>query len=151
MKIKIVVLSALILLGAVFSVSAQRKSVSASEVNGTFNMPFKGKFKGSSNEIKILALGGGKLKVQFNLIYPYIDGSGEMTANMGEAEGEAVIVGDTAVYSEEEFGKCRITIKFVKAGVISVSEESEGGGCGFGHNVTSTGTYRKTSSAKPKF
>lgn len=36
---------------------AARSSVAASEVNGTFRSYFTGKYKGSFNEIKILALG----------------------------------------------------------------------------------------------
>jgi len=35
-----------------------RKSVPASEVNGTFRMGFTGRFRGNFSEIKILALGG---------------------------------------------------------------------------------------------
>src|SRR4051794_36279254 len=99
--------------------SAQtRKSVSAAEVNGTFRSYFGGKFKGSYNEIKILALGKGKLKVSFELTYPHVDGTGELSANTGSAEGTAEISGDTAVYSSSELGECKITIKFVKPGTI---------------------------------
>ena len=129
-----------------------RKAVGAAEVNGTFRSPFGGKFKGSASEIKILALGGGKLKVRFDLIYPFVDSTGALTANMGEAEGTAEITGDTAIYqTADEYGKCRITIKFVRPGEIKVREDSENSGCGFGVNVNATGTYRKISGAKPKF
>ena len=128
-----------------------RKSVSGAEVTGTFRMNFSGKFKGSYNEIKIQALGRGRLKVSFELIYPYIDGYGEMTANMGEASGFAEIKGDVAEYNSSEFGDCRIKIKFVRPGVIDVEHETAAGGCGFGMNVSAGGRYRKTSSAKPKF
>lgn len=128
-----------------------RKSVSAAEVNGTYRSPFGGKFKGSYNEVKILALGGGKLRVSFELLYPYIDGAGEMSANMGEADGTATIAGDTAIYSSEEFGQCRITIKFVKPGTIRISQDGTDADCGFGHNVNAEGAYKKTSAAKPKF
>ena len=128
-----------------------RKSVSGAEVTGTFRMNFSGKFKGSYNEIKIQALGRGRLKVSFELIYPYIDGYGEMTANMGEATGIAEIKGDVAEYNSSENGDCRIKIKFVRPGVIDVEQMSDLVGCGFGMNVSAGGTYRKTSSAKPKF
>ncbi len=129
---------------------AARASVPASEVNGTFRSYFKGKYKGSSNEIKILALGGGKLKVGFDLVYPFTDGSGELSANLGQLTGVATISGDTAVYSSEEYGTCRITIKFVKPGTIRVDDDG-GSGCGFGHNVTAAGRYTRTSRVKPKF
>ena len=132
------------------SAQTSRASVSASEVNGTFRYYFAGKYRGSTNEIKILALGKGKLKVGFDLVYPFTDGSGELSANLGQATGVAEIVGDTAVYRSEEFGTCTITIKFVKPGTIKV-EQDGGSACGFGHNVSATGNYRRISGKKPKF
>lgn len=113
-------------------------------------MPFTGRFKGSSNEIKILALGGGKLHIAMDLIYPYIV-NGELSANMGELDGEAAIVGDVAVYDSAENGTCTITIKFVRPGTIKVTQEGMDFACGFGHNVFADGTYKKVSNAKPKF
>ena len=128
-----------------------RKSVPAAEVNGTFRMNFKGKYKGNSNEIKILALGGGKLHIAMDLTYPYTMQNGELMANLGTLDDKATITGDTAVYESSESGKCRITIKFVSPGTIKVSQNGEDFACGFGHNVSSDGTYRKISSKKPKF
>lgn len=128
-----------------------RKAVSGAEVTGTFRSYFKGKFKGSSNEIQIIALGKGKLKIRFDLIYPFVDGNGDLNANMGQAEGEAEIVGDRATYTNAEYGDCKITIKFVKSGTITVTQESDSSDCGFGFNVSADGTYKKVSSAKPKF
>ena len=137
----------LITLAVVASAQSARASVSASEVNGTFRMNFTGKFKGSYNEIKILARGGGRLRVAMDLLYPYMV-KGDLLANVGELDGQAVIKGDTAIYASSESGKCTITIKFVRPGTIKVSQE---GDCGFGHNVIADGTYHKVSSAKPKF
>jgi hypothetical protein len=128
-----------------------RKAVSAAEVNGTFRYYFSGRFKGSYNEVRILSVSKGRLRVSFDLLYPYVLSNNELTANMGTAEGTAEIVGDTAVYTSEEFGNCTITIKFVKPGTIRVSQEGNDSDCGFGHNVNADGTYRKASSAKPKF
>jgi hypothetical protein len=128
-----------------------RKAVTAGEVNGTFRSFFGGRYKGSYNEIKILALGNNRLKVAFELVYPFTGGAGEMSANLGTAEGEATIEGDTAVYSADESGPCRIIIKFIKPGEIRVTQEGTDTDCGFGRNVTASGTYRKTSAAKPKF
>lgn len=130
----------------------KRKAVSAAEVTGTFRSYFgSGKAKGSFDEIKILSAGKGKLKVSFNLVYPYIDGNGEMSANMGTAEGIALIAGDTAVYSSDEFGQCRITIKFVKPGQIKAAQNGSDAECGFGANVSADGIYKKVSGAKPRF
>lgn len=134
-------------------VFAQRNAVSGAEVTGTFRSYFKGKYRGSYNEILIQALGRNKLKIQMELVYPY-EVNGELSANVGTASGEAVITGDTAVfvpeYSREENQECKITLRFTKPGTLIVSTEHNLG-CGFGLNVSADGTYRKTSSAKPKF
>lgn len=144
-------------LGVMMAVSADavaqtsRKSVSAAEVNGTFKMNFKGNFRKFSNEIKMLALGKGKIRVAMDLVYPYTLKNGEQSVNMGGLDSEAAITGDTAVYDSDEFGACKITIKFVRPGTIKVTQDGSDGNCGFGHNVFATGTYTKVSSKKPKF
>lgn len=140
-----------LLLAAPVIAQTSRKSVSAAEVTGTFRHTFAGKFRGSSSDIMILALGKGKIKIAFDLIYPYVDRAGELEANIGQVQGAAKIAGDTAVFSSSEFGQCTITIKFVRAGTIKVSQEGDSAGCGFGHNVMADGTYKKVSSRKPKF
>ena len=70
------------------------------------------------------------------------------TANTGEGSGVATIEGDTAIFkpegAEEE---CRITLKFAGNKLIV----TQTGICGFGHNVTAAGTYKKISAKKPKF
>ena len=132
---------------------AQRKAVSGAEVTGTFRSSFTGKYKGNHNDILIQALGGNKLKIEMSLVYPF-QGDGELSANVGEASGEAVIKGDTAVfvpeYSAEHQASCKITLKFSKPGTLVVTTE-ENMSCGFGLNVSADGTYRKVSGAKPKF
>ena len=128
-----------------------RQAVSVREVTGTFRDYFSGKAKGSYSEIKISSAGKGKLKVSFDLTYPHLDASGQMSANTGTSGGIAEISGDTAVYSSTEFGQCEITIKFVKPGQIKVTQSGTDSDCGFGFNVTATGTYKKVSGAKPRF
>ena len=145
------ILSLVILFGVSANTYAQRKSVSGAEVTGSYRYSFTGKYKGTSNEIKILALGGGKLKVSFDLTYPFTTSNGEMSANVGQAVGEATIEGDTAIYSTSDGGNCAITIKFLKPGMIKVTQEQDGAGCGFGMNVSAQGTYKKFSSKKPTF
>jgi len=135
----------------VAAAQAARKSVTATEVTGTFAHRFGGKFKDTASEIRILSTGKGKLRVAFDLVYPYIDVNGERSANTGTADGEATIKGDTAIYSSTEFGQCTITIRFVKPGTIEVSQNGTENDCGFGFNVAADGTYRKFSSRKPKF
>ena len=147
----IIVLAVLSILCAAAAVSAQRKSVPASEVNGTFRMSFKGKYRGNYNEIRILALGHGQLRIGMDLTYPYTMQNGELMANVGQLDGQAAIEGDTAIYSSREFGRCEITIKFVRHGTIKISQDRSDVACGFGNNVTAGGTYMKVSSKKPNF
>lgn len=139
-----------LMLFSVVAAAQSRTSVSAAEVNGTFKMNFSGKFKTFSNEVKVLALGGGKVRFAFDLVFPYSMQNGEPMVNMGGLDGEASITSDTAIYTSED-GKCKITLLFVKAGSLKVTQEGSDAGCGFGHNVMATGTYKKVSSKKPKF
>lgn len=129
-----------------------RASVSGAEVTGTFKMNFIGaKYKGMTNDLEILALGGGRLKIAFDLIYPFTINNGEVSVNMGSLSGEAAISGDTAVYESDEFGPCKITMKFVRPGAVEVLQDGSDADCGFGHNVSARGAYRKVSNRKPKF
>lgn len=153
-RIVSVVLGLVCIAAFAFSTVAQtsRKSVSGAEVTGTFKMSFIGaKYKGLTNDLYIQALGKGKLKIMFDLIYPYTLNNGEVSVNMGSLSGEASIVGDTAIYESDEFGPCKITIKFVRPGQVKVTQDGQSFDCGFGHNVMAAGTYKKTSSAKPNF
>jgi hypothetical protein len=115
------------------------KSVTAAQVNGTWKM------KGS--EFKIWALGQQRLRIEFSGVYEYKTPQGP-SANEGEGSGIATIEGDTAIFkpegAEEE---CRITLKFANGKLVV----TQTGICGFGHNVTAAGTYRRVSAKKPKF
>lgn len=125
-----------------------RKAVSGKEVTGTFQLKFKNEGLDGTNEVKIEALGNNKLMVEFDLIYPFQSGG----ANIGKAQGEAIIETDTAIYStKDDKGSCEIKIKFVKEGLIKVTQKQTGNGCGFGLNVFADGVYKKVSGEKPTF
>jgi len=115
------------------------KSVTAAQVNGTWKTKY--------SEFKIWALGQQRLQIEFSGVYEYKTPQGP-SANEGEGSGIATIEGDTAVFkpegAEEE---CRITLKFT-GGKLVVTQT---GICGFGHNVSAEGTYKKFSGTKPKF
>src|SRR5438067_3711160 len=115
------------------------KSVTAAQVNGTRKTKY--------SEFKIWALGKQRLQVEFSGVYEYKTPQGP-TANEGVGSGVATIEGDTAIFkpegTEEE---CQITLKFT-AGKLVVTQT---GICGFGHNVSAEGTYKKVSTRKPKF
>jgi hypothetical protein len=139
MKIVVSLLLALIACGA--TLSQTPRIVTASQANGTYRY--------RQNEIKILALGHNKLRIQMDLTYEYKSPAGP-TANTGEASGGATIENDTAVFYTSDDRKCKITIKFLVGNKIKVSEENTMD-CGFGMNVTSEGTYTKIKTGKPKF
>lgn len=127
------------------AVSAQtRSSVSATEVNGTFR-------DRSGSSFRILALGGGELRVAFEGVYVYKMTNGEDMANTGTAGGIAEIKGDTAIFKPEETTECTIILKFLPGKRLRVTQQGTDSECGFGVNVNAGGTYRKISSAKPRF
>ena len=132
------------LLMLVLAVSVQSqipRVVTAAQANGTYRY--------RHNEIKILALGQNKLRVQMDLIYEYKSPAGP-TANTGEASGEATIENDVAVFYPMDDHKCKITIRFLPGNKIKVSEDNMID-CGFGMNVSSAGTFTKIKAGKPKF
>ena len=112
--------------------------VTAAQANGVYRY--------YDNEFRILALGHGKLKVQFDGIYHTLAKS----VNMGSAFGEATIEGNVAVFVPSDTQGCKITMKFLP-GKLVVKQDGDDATCGFGHNVYSTGTYKKIRSGKPKF
>jgi hypothetical protein len=115
------------------------KSVTAAQVNGIW--------KTKGGEFRIWALGKQRLQVEFSGVYEYKSPQGP-SANVGEGSGIATIEGDTAVFKPEGAeDECQITLKFI-AGKLVVTQT---GICGFGHNVSAEGTYKKVSSQKPKF
>ena len=123
------------------AVPQRARIVTAAEASGTYRY--------RRNEIKILALGHNKLRVQMDLTYEYKSPAGPM-ANVGEASGEATIENNTAVFHPPDTQNCTITIKFLPGNKIKVTEDRTIE-CGFGLNVSSEGTYTKIKSGKPKF
>ena len=120
-------------------ICAQPQTVSASQINGTWQSKF--------GTFKIWALDKGRLQVEFSGVYEYKSASGP-TANTGEAKGIASIEGSTAKLRPEGAGnECLITMQFVQRR-LEVQQE---GTCGFGLNVTAAGTYQRVSAGKPNF
>jgi hypothetical protein len=115
------------------------KGVTAAQVNGTWKTKY--------GEFKIWALGKQRLQIDFSGVYEYKTPQGP-TANEGVGSGIATIDGDTAIFkpngAEEE---CQIILKFTHGKLVV----TQTGICGFGHNVTAAGTYKRLSAKKPKF
>jgi hypothetical protein len=138
---KLVVLALCIMLSGM-AVGQSAKVVTAARANGTY--------RSRSNEIKILALGHNKLRVQLDLTYEYKSSYGP-TANTGEADGEATIENDVAVFHPPNFPDCTITIKFLAGNRIKITQNRDASDCGFGNRVFADGTYAKIKAGKPKF
>ncbi|MFO1372747.1 MAG: hypothetical protein U1F42_10265 [Candidatus Competibacteraceae bacterium] len=134
-----IVVSAIGQMLATVNAHAAQSVITAAQVNGTW--------RSQHGELKIWALGKQRLRVKFSGIYEYSSLYGPM-ANTGEGAGIAVIEGDTAVFKPDDTdAECRITIQFMENG-LNVGQD---GICGFGHNVSAAGAYRKISGRKPKF
>lgn len=133
--------AALCILVAGVSAVPQARIVTAAQANGTY--------KSGPNEIRILALGKNKLRIQMDLAWEYKNEQGP-GANVGTSRGEATIENDVATFRPEETEDCTITIKFISGNRIRVSVEHFLN-CGWGFNVNAEGTYRKIRGGKPKF
>jgi hypothetical protein len=132
-------IAALFIVAASITAQAQnQKVVTAAQANGIYRY--------YDNEFRILALGHNKLKVQFDGIYHTIAKS----VNMGTASGEGTIEGNVATFIPEDTQGCKITMTFLP-GKLVVKQDGDDATCGFGHNVNSTGAYRKVRSGRPKF
>src|SRR5687767_11744547 len=133
--------SLMLVLAACCGGVAQARIVRAAQANGTYRY--------RSNEIKILAIGNNGLRIQMDLAWEYKSPNGP-TANVGQAHGEAAIENDVATFRPQGTEDCTVTIKFLTGNRIRVSEDHMLN-CGWGFNVSSTGTYRKVRAGKPKF
>ncbi len=113
--------------------------MTAGDVNGTW--------KTAHGEFKIRALGHGVLQIEFSGTYEYESPQGPM-ANEGAGSGTASIDGDTATFKPDGVDdECAITLRFT-GGRLVVTQT---GVCGFGHNVSAAGIYRRVSKREPKF
>ena len=127
---------------ALASMPASQRIVTAAQVNGTWcNGP---------SEFRIWALGQQRLQVEFSGVYEYRI-NGEPMSNVGDVSGIARIEGDTATFRPEGAeDECSITMRFTR-GRLVVTQAGAPVSCGFGHNVSAAGTYRRTSARRPRF
>jgi hypothetical protein len=115
------------------------RSVTATQINGLYTY--------RRNDFRVLSLGHNKLKVQFNGEWMTRGGY----PNIGEAIGEATIIGNVASFVTGDTTKCKITMTFLPHNQMVVQQDGFDADCGFGHNVMATGTYRRVKAGKPRF
>jgi len=138
---KLVVLILLLLLSGI-ALGQSPKVITAARANGIY--------QSRNNEIRMLALGHNKLRIQLDLTYEYKSNYGPM-ANTGQAAGEATIENDVAIFHPPDSPECTITIKFLPGNKIKVTQNKDVSDCGFGNHVFADGTYTKIKAGKPKF
>jgi hypothetical protein len=97
-----------------------------------------GVYRAAENEISLLSLGHGKVRVEFELT----NGPSE-----GYALGDAKLRGDTLVYTEPHDGGCKIELKLLPHDELDVGVLSD---CGFPPHNGASGHYRKLKSGPPK-
>jgi hypothetical protein len=108
-----------------------------------------GTYRNRTGEFKVQGLGVNRLRVQFNGTYAYKLGR-ELMANTGTADGMARLKGNVANFVPPDTQGCSISLSFVGNKLV-VGQTGSDSNCGFGHNVTTDGTYIKRSSRPPKF
>jgi len=86
-------------------------------------------------------------RVKFDLLALWVSYNNPENVHNGTAQGIVRIENGVAIY---EADGCKLKIEFLPDR-IRITQSDEVGDCGFGANVTATGTYRKIDNKKPKF
>jgi hypothetical protein len=113
--------------------TAKHVSVKAGDFTGTYKM----KNDDAAGEALIQQTGNDRIKFYINVTY---------RMNTGELSGEVPLSGNAATYVDKEFD-CTVTFDFARKSLVL----SQNGSCGMGLNVDAGGTYKRVSSATPKF
>ena len=115
-------------IGALSSMTAPAK---AGDFTGTYKM----KDDGAAGEALIQQMGNDRIKFYINATY---------RMNTGELSGEIPLSGNAATYVDKD---CTISFNFASGSLVL----NQDGSCGMGLNVSAGGTYKRVSSAPPKF
>jgi hypothetical protein len=100
----------------------------ADSVTGTYKM---------KNGEVLVEQTGGRMRFALNAAWQ---------SNVGEVSGEVPLAENAASYVDEDID-CKLGFKFAP-GKLVVSQD---GSCGMGLNVSGDGTYKRVSTASPKF
>src|SRR5262249_47187373 len=115
------------------ALSAMTAPVKAGDFTGTYTM----KDDGAAGEALIQQTGNNRIKFSIN---------STDRMNTGELSGEIPLIGNAATYVDKEFD-CTVSFNFAPGGLVL----NQNGSCGMGLNVSAGGTYKRVSSAPPKF
>jgi hypothetical protein len=118
-----------------------RKSLKS--VTGTYRYSFGE--DGGAGEMLVQQIGNDKVAISFNNV------TSAPAYNMASI-GRTVLkyTNNQAIYSNQEFGKCKFKITFLENGArVDFMEDAYD--CGFGHNASTEGNYIRVNSSLPKF
>ena len=113
--------------------SAMSSPAKSGDVTGTYKM----KDRGAAGVVLIQQTANGRIKFYVNATY---------RTNTGELSGEVPLTGEAANYVDKELD-CTLSFNFVPDSLVL----NQDGSCGMGLNVSAAGTYKRVSSAPPKF
>ena len=112
------------------AMSAPAKS---GDVTGTYKM----KDRGAAGVVLVQQTANGRIKFYVNATY---------RMNTGQLSGEVPLRGSAGNYVYKELD-CTLSFNFVPDSLVL----NQDGSCGMGLNVSAAGTYKRVSSAPPKF
>ncbi len=121
--------------------SLPRKSLKS--VTGTYKYSFGD--DGGSGEMLVQQIGNDKIAISFNNV------TAAPAYNMATVEKTILkYANNQAIYSKQEYGKCKFKITFLENGArVNFMEDAYD--CGFGHNASTEGNYIRVNSSLPKF
>jgi hypothetical protein len=114
---------------ALLSLLFLSSAYAAESVTGTYTM--------KNGEVLVQQMADDQIKFSLNATYE---------TNVGEVSGVAPLTANAASYSDQDID-CALTFKFAP-GKLVVAQD---GSCEMGLNVSGSGTYKRVSTAAPKF
>ena len=126
---------------AVGKTSSGVKAKAPGNVTGHYRMRYQ-EFR---NRIDVQQLPGAKVK--FDLLALWVSHYNPENVHNGTAQGIVSLENGKAIYETEG---CKLEMVFLPD-KLHITQGEGFGDCGFGANVTATGTYRKVNNKKPKF
>lgn len=121
--------------------SLPRKTLKS--VTGTYKYSFGD--DGGAGEMLVQQIGSDKVAISFNNV------TSAPAYNMATIDKTVIkYTNNQAIYSNQEYGKCKFKITFLENGArVDFMENAYD--CGFGHNASTEGNYIRVNSSVPKF
>jgi hypothetical protein len=130
-----------------FSIGASGKTSSGTKAKTPANVTghYRMRYQEFRNRLDVQQLAGAKVK--FDLLALWVSHYNPENVHNGTAQGIVSLENGKAIYQAEG---CRLVIVFLP-NKLHITQAEGFGDCGFGANVTATGTYRKLDGKKPRF